>query len=56
MSDCTPTREDEYMIQILESNVETITESSMGQVSSGYIKLRGWLRKFVVAPSPGKSF
>jgi hypothetical protein len=35
-----------YMIQILESNIFLKTGDTMGQVSGGSLKLRGWLRSF----------
>jgi hypothetical protein len=35
-----------FMIQILEAKVETITSDVTGQVSGGYLKVRGWLNTF----------
>ena len=37
------------MIQVLDFRVETVTQDMMGQVSSGFIKLRGWLKQFSLA-------
>lgn len=36
------------MIQILDARVERISSDMMGQVSGGYLKLRGWLKKFSI--------
>jgi hypothetical protein len=33
------------VIQILDVRVETVTSDLMGQVSGGFLKLRGWLKK-----------
>jgi hypothetical protein len=37
------------MVQILEVKIETLTSDVTGQVSGGYLKLRGWLKKISLA-------
>ncbi|CAG8971379.1 hypothetical protein HYALB_00006929 [Hymenoscyphus albidus] len=37
-----------YMIQILEAVTELVTTNPMGQVSGGYICLRGWLQRITL--------
>jgi hypothetical protein len=38
------TGEEPYMIQILEYKVDHVTDDLTGQVSGGYLKVKGWLR------------
>jgi hypothetical protein len=38
------TREELYMIQILEYKVDHVTDDLTGQASGGYLKVQGWLR------------
>lgn len=43
------------MIQILSASITPKTSDPMGQVTSGYLQLRGWLRKFRITKSKGDS-
>jgi hypothetical protein len=38
------TRDDPYMVHILECKVDHVTDDLTGQVSGGYLKVKGWLR------------
>lgn len=42
------------MIEILEAKLETLTDDPMGMVTGGYIKVRGWLKRFP-PPQPDDS-
>ncbi|CAG8961290.1 hypothetical protein HYFRA_00013569 [Hymenoscyphus fraxineus] len=37
-----------YMIQVLEAATKLVTTNPMGQVSGGYIRLRGWLQRITL--------